>query len=54
MKAVERDIEEGADFIMVKPICTYLDIAREIKDKFNPVMACYHVSGEYVMLCLAA
>ncbi|EGR29745.1 hypothetical protein IMG5_149280 [Ichthyophthirius multifiliis] len=54
LKAVQRDLEEGADFIMVKPISSYLDVARAIKDKFNPIMACYHVSGEYSMICFAA
>ncbi len=54
LRAVERDIKEGADFIMVKPILSYLDIAKEIKNKFNPVMACYNVSGEYSMVMFAA
>jgi len=39
---------------MVKPITTYLDIVKEIKDRFNPTMACYHVSGEYAMICFSA
>ncbi|EAR84688.1 delta-aminolevulinic acid dehydratase (macronuclear) [Tetrahymena thermophila SB210] len=54
LKAVQRDLEEGADYIMVKPITTYLDIVKEIKQRFNPIMACYHVSGEYAMVCFAA
>jgi len=29
----ERDVDEGADMLMVKPGTTYLDIARQIKDK---------------------
>ena len=29
----ERDVNEGADMLMVKPGMTYLDIARQIKDK---------------------
>jgi len=28
LAAAKRDIEEGADFIMVKPITGYLDIAK--------------------------
>lgn len=39
---------------MVKPISTYLDIANEIKRRFNPTLAAYHVSGEYAMICFAA
>ena len=35
LKAVQRDIEEGADFVMVKPITHYLDIVSKIKSKFN-------------------
>lgn len=31
MAAVKRDIDEGASFIMVKPISAYLDIVNEIK-----------------------
>ena len=29
----DRDVREGADMLMVKPGMTYLDIARQIKDK---------------------
>lgn len=54
LKAVDRDVEEGADFIMVKPITTYLDIVSEIKRKHNCVVAAYNVSGEYAMVVHAA
>jgi len=54
LRAVERDIEEGADFVMVKPAGPYLDIIREVKDSVKVPVACYHVSGEYVMLWHAA
>ena len=44
------DIEEGADFVMVKPAMAYLDIVREVAD-FSPVpVAAYQVSGEYAMI----
>lgn len=50
IRAVKRDLEEGADFVMVKPATLYMDIIREVKD-FSPVpVCCYHVSGEYAML----
>ncbi|XP_014662248.1 PREDICTED: delta-aminolevulinic acid dehydratase-like isoform X2 [Priapulus caudatus] len=51
MRAVARDIEEGADMVMVKPGIAYLDIVRQCKDK-HPEMpiAVYQVSGEYAML----
>ena len=29
----ERDVEEGADMLMVKPGMAYLDIVRQVKDK---------------------
>lgn len=47
------DIEEGADFIMVKPGMPYLDIVYRVKQELQvPVMA-YQVSGEYAMHCAA-
>jgi len=39
---------------MVKPITPYLDLVTQIKQKFNPIMACYHVSGEYSMIKFAS
>lgn len=53
LRAVERDIEEGADFIMVKPISAYMDIVSEIKRKFECIVSCYQVSGEYSMIYFA-
>jgi porphobilinogen synthase len=51
MRAVERDISEGADFIMIKPGLPYLDIVKEISLKHPHIpLAIYHVSGEYAML----
>jgi len=49
-----RDIEEGADVVMVKPGLAYLDIVREIRDKVEVPIAVYQVSGEYSMLKAAA
>ena len=55
IKAVDRDVAEGADFIMVKPGLPYLDIVKEISIKYPHIpMAVYHVSGEYAMLQHAA
>lgn len=55
MRAVSRDIKEGADLVMVKPGGPYLDIVRDIREMhpFLPI-AIYQVSGEYSMLRLAA
>jgi len=50
LREVALDIKEGADMVMVKPGMPYLDIMRDIKNKFKiPVMA-YQVSGEYSLL----
>lgn len=50
-RAVDRDVQEGADMLMVKPGMPYLDIVREVKDKhLSHPLAVYHVSGEYAML----
>lgn len=51
MRAVERDVVEGADMLMVKPGLAYLDVVRKTKDTFpNLPLAIYQVSGEYAML----
>ena len=50
----QRDIEEGADIVMVKPGLAYLDIIRDLKDNFYTPIAAYQVSGEYAMLKAAA
>lgn len=48
------DVEEGADFLMVKPALPYLDIIRLLRDNFELPVAAYHVSGEYAMVTAAA
>ncbi|WP_130863032.1 porphobilinogen synthase [Bacilliculturomica massiliensis] len=53
-KEVDKDLEEGADLVMVKPALSYLDIIREIKDHVNVPVAAYSVSGEYAMIKAAA
>ena len=49
-----RDIDEGADIVMVKPGITNLDIVREIRDNVDVPIAVYQVSGEYAMLKAAS
>ncbi|MHA7631351.1 porphobilinogen synthase [Corallococcus sp. M7] len=44
------DVEEGADFIMVKPALSYLDVIRALRENFDLPLAAYNVSGEYAML----
>lgn len=50
IREVQIDIEEGADIVMVKPALAYLDIIRDIREKFNLPVAAYNVSGEYSMI----
>ena len=47
---VALDLDEGADFVMVKPGLPYLDIVRRVKDAFQAPTFVYQVSGEYAML----
>ncbi|MEC1694188.1 porphobilinogen synthase [Schinkia azotoformans] len=54
LREAQSDIEEGADFLMVKPALSYLDVMREVKDRFNAPMVAYNVSGEYAMVKAAA
>ena len=51
---VALDLDEGADFVMVKPAMPYLDIVRRVKDRFGVPTFVYQVSGEYAMLKAAA
>ena len=48
------DVQECADFLMVKPALAYLDILRELKDRFDLPLVAYNVSGEYSMVKAAA
>jgi porphobilinogen synthase len=54
VREVGLDIEEGADFVMVKPALPYLDIVRRVKDTYRVPTFAYQVSGEYAMLKAAA
>ena len=51
---VALDLEEGADFVMVKPGLPYLDIVRRVKERIGVPTFAYQVSGEYAMLHAAA
>jgi len=54
VREVGFDIDEGADFVMVKPALPYLDIVRLVKDHYQVPTFAYQVSGEYAMLKAAA
>ena len=48
------DVQECADFLMVKPALAYLDILRDLKERFDLPLVAYNVSGEYSMIKAAA
>ena len=49
------DVEEGADFLMVKPALAYLDVIARVKQAYPDLpLAAYNVSGEYAMVKAAA
>ena len=50
IREVGLDIREGADMVMVKPALSYLDVLRDVKERFKFPTAAFNVSGEYLML----
>jgi len=54
IREAESDLNEGADFMIVKPALSYLDIVRDVKNNFNVPVVAYNVSGEYSMIKAAA
>jgi porphobilinogen synthase len=54
LREVWRDIEEGADIVMVKPALAYLDVIQRVKREVGWPVAAYHVSGEYAAIMAAA
>ncbi|HEX3897048.1 MAG TPA: porphobilinogen synthase [Rudaea sp.] len=54
LRETELDLAEGADMVMVKPALPYLDVIRNVKQRFGAPTFAYQVSGEYAMLKAAA
>jgi len=54
LNEVFKDVEEGADIIMIKPGLPYLDIVAKVRQAIDLPIAVYNVSGEYAMLKAAA
>jgi porphobilinogen synthase len=55
IREVELDVEEGADALLVKPAIGYLDVVRQVRERFPELpLAAYNVSGEYAMVKAAA
>ncbi|MDO4225649.1 MAG: porphobilinogen synthase [Bergeyella zoohelcum] len=51
---VLKDVDEGADIIMIKPGMAYLDIVSQVRATIDLPIAAYNVSGEYAMIKAAA
>ena len=54
LREAQSDMEEGADFLIVKPALSYLDVIREVKDYSGMPVVAYNVSGEYSMIKAAS
>lgn len=54
LREASSDVDEGADFLIVKPALSYLDIVRDVRDRFDVPVVAYNVSGEYSMIKAAA
>ena len=54
LKEANRDVEEGADMVMVKPVLAYLDIVASLRRELNVPIVGYNVSGEYSMVKAAS
>ena len=54
LREVALDLDEGADWVMVKPALPYLDVISDVRAEFGVPTFAYNVSGEYAMLKAAA
>ena len=54
LREAELDCKEGADILMVKPALSFLDIVRDVRERFDKPLAAYSVSGEYAMIKAAS
>jgi porphobilinogen synthase len=54
LASIRRDLDEGADIVMVKPALPYLDLIRAARERFDAPLAAYNVSGEFAMVKAAA
>ena len=54
LREARLDVEQGADYLMVKPALAYLDVLRTVRDEFDLPLVAYNVSGEYSLVKAAA
>ncbi|WP_214817513.1 porphobilinogen synthase [Exiguobacterium sp. s131] len=50
----QSDVEQGADFMIVKPALAFMDIIRDMRDSLDMPIVAYNVSGEYAMIKAAS
>lgn len=53
-REAQSDIEEGADFMIIKPGLPYLDIIRDMRNSLQIPLVSYQVSGEYAQIKAAS
>ncbi|GGM27210.1 delta-aminolevulinic acid dehydratase [Paraliobacillus quinghaiensis] len=54
LREAASDVDEGADFLIVKPALSYMDIIRDVRERHDVPVVAYNVSGEYSMVKAAA
>ena len=50
MREVLSDINEGADWVMIKPSYWYMDIVKAVKAYSKKPLVVQNVSGEYALI----
>ncbi len=53
IREVAQDVLEGADMLLMKPAMPYLDVLKEVRQRYDLPVGAYQVSGEYSMLVAA-
>jgi porphobilinogen synthase len=53
IREVAQDVLEGADMLLMKPAMPYLDVLKEVRQRYDLPVGAYQVSGEYSMLSAA-
>lgn len=54
MREAAADVNQGADFLIVKPALAYMDMIIRLRASFDLPLVAYNVSGEYAMIKAAA
>jgi len=50
LREMALDVEEGADFLIIKPGLFCLDLVRDARERFDVPICVYNVSSEYAMI----